>query len=99
MTVKLNQAGIAAIAKSAEMKALVDEAAERIADNIRSLGIRVGDRDGGPREVELPVKVTTTTTDRAHATVTLAHAAGVAVQAKHGALTKAAAAAGVSVKG
>jgi hypothetical protein len=38
-------------------------------------------------------------TDRAHAVVVLAHAAGDAVQAKHGALSKAAAEAGLDFKG
>jgi hypothetical protein len=45
------------------------------------------------------VKVKLSTTDRAHAEVILAHPAGIAVQAKHGALTKAASQAGLEVKG
>lgn len=97
--VKLDHGGIAALEKSGAMRALVDAAAEKVAANVRGLGIKVGDRDGGPREIALPVKVTNTTTDRAHASVTLAHPAGIAVQAKHGALTKGASAAGLTVKG
>lgn len=97
--VKLDHAGIAAIAKSSEMQALVKDVAEEIADNIRGMGIKVGDADGGPREVDLPVKVETDVTDRARATVVIAHPAGIAVQAKHGALTRGASAAGVTVKG
>jgi hypothetical protein len=96
--VRLNHAGLAAIAKSPEMRKMVKDAADRIADQVRGQHIRVGDRDGGPREYELPVTVTEVITDRAHASVALAHPAGIAVQAKHGALTKAAAAEGLTVR-
>ncbi len=96
--IKLNRAGIAALAKSAEVRGMVDSAAEAVAANVRSLGIGVGDRDGGPREAPLPVKTRSFTTDRAAASVILAHPAGIAVQAKHGALTKAASAAGLEVR-
>lgn len=95
--VKLDHGGIAALLKSGPMQALVQSAAEAIADSVRSQGITVGAFKGGAGEIALPVTVSTTTTDRAHASVTLAHPAGTAVQAKHGALTKAASAAGVSV--
>lgn len=97
--VRLNHAGIAAILKSSEMQALVEGAAEEIAANVRAQGITVGAFKGGAGEIPLPVTVSTTTTDRAHASVVLAHPAGTAVQAKHGALTRAAAAAGLDVKG
>lgn len=97
--VRLNHAGIAAALKSGEMDTLVSKAAEEIAENVRSQGITVGAFKGGAGEIALPVTVTTSTTDRAHATVTIAHPAGTAVQAKHGALTRAASAAGLSVKG
>lgn len=97
--VRLNHAGMAAILKSGEMQALVNRAAEDIAKNVRDQGIMVGAFKGGTGEIPLPVKVSTTTTDRAHASVVLAHPAGAAVQAKHGALTKAASAAGLDVKG
>lgn len=81
------------------MRSLVDSKAEAVAKNIEALGIGVGDRDGGKHEIPLPVKVELSTTDRAHALVVLAHPAGIAVQAKHGALTKAASEAGLQVKG
>lgn len=97
--VRLNSKGIAAILKSPPIHAAVQAAAEQVAANVKAQGIKVGDRDGGPRERELPVEVTSTTTDRAKARVTLAHAAGAAVQAKHGALTKAAREAGLDVRG
>lgn len=96
-TIRLNRRGIAVIAEGANMRALVEKAAEEIAGNVRAQGIKVGDRDGGSREVDLPVNVKVGTTDRSHATVTLAHPAGVAVQAKHGVLTKAASQAGLQV--
>jgi hypothetical protein len=95
--VKLDHGGIAAILKSGEMHALVDKVAEEIAGNIRDQGIVVGALEGNG-EIPLPVEVSSSTTDRAHASVALAHPAGVAVQAKHGALTKAASAAGVEVR-
>ena len=97
MTVRLNSAGIAEILKSPQMHAVIKAEAEKIAENVRSMGIKVGDADGGSREIDLPVEVTMSTTDRARANVTLAHPAGQAVQAKHGALTKAAGQAGLDV--
>ena len=96
--IRLDRAGVAKILKSAEMHAAVQAAAEEVAENVRAMGVKVGDRDGGPAESDLPVKVSMTTTDRAHAVVALAHPSGDAVQAKHGALTKAAAQAGLDVR-
>lgn len=96
--VRLDHAGMAALAKSADMQKLCREAADRIAGHLRAEGIRVGDRDGGPRETELPITVTDSVTDRAHATVAITHPSGVAVQAKHGALTRAASAEGLRVR-
>ena len=94
----LNSLGVAAILRGPAMHAATRAAAEAVAENVRALNIRVGDKDGGKHEVDLPVKVEMTTTDRAHANVTLAHPAGQSVQAKHGALTKGAAQAGLDVK-
>lgn len=81
----------------APMQAAITEATEAIAENARAMGIKVGDRDGGPREVDMPVETRQRITDRAHGSVTITHPAGQAVQAKHGALTKAAAEAGLGV--
>ncbi|HJR88824.1 MAG TPA: hypothetical protein VJ782_01525 [Aeromicrobium sp.] len=97
--IRLNSKGIAAILKSPEMQRATRKAAEAVADNVRAQGITVGDRDGGKNQYPIPVTVTMSTTDRAHANVTLAHPAGQAVQAKHGSLTKAAAQAGLDVRG
>lgn len=98
MTIRLNHKGIEEILKSAPMAAAVKAAAEQVAQNVRDMDIKVGDKDGGKHEYDLPVTVTMVTTDRAHALVTLAHPAGEAVQAKHGALTKAAAQTGLDVR-
>jgi hypothetical protein len=95
--VRLNSKGIARILKAPAMDAAVKGAAEAVKANVEAMNIGVGDKDGGQYEKPLPVVVTTSTTDRAHANVTLAHPAGAAVQAKHGALTKAAAQAGLDV--
>lgn len=95
--VVLKSAGVSAILRSDAMHRAIEDVADVVADNVKALGIKVGDKDGGSREVELPVTVRMSTTDRAHANVTLAHPAGQAVQAKHGALTKAAGQAGLDV--
>lgn len=99
-TVRLNSRGIAEVAKSSEVAREITALAERVADNVRGQGIQV---EGVPGNIALPVEVTSTTTtdmrlNRAKSYVTLAHAAGLAVQAKHGALTKAAAQAGLEVR-
>lgn len=100
--VKLESGGLEEVAKSADMHREIDSLAEAVAENVRSQGHMV---EGEPGDIALPVKVYTdlTTTDmrenRARAAVSLAHPAGQAVQAKNGALTKAAAQAGLEVKG
>ena len=96
MSITLDKAGLAAIAKSAEVRQVVDDAANRIADEVRGQNIEVGAFKGGGK-IPLPVDVRKETTDRASAAVVLAHPAGIAVQAKHGALTKAASAVGLEV--
>lgn len=94
LDLKLDHAGLAAILKSAEMAAAVKSIAEDIANNAR--GIMV---EGVPGNVALPVEVKSSVTDRARASVTLAHPSGLAVQAKHGVLTGGAAGAGMEVSG
>lgn len=96
--IKLDKAGLGVILKSAAMRKMTEDAAEQLAENVRDQGIQVGAFKGSG-EIELPVTVGTGTTDRADATVILAHPAGIAVQAKHGALTRAASALGLTVKG
>lgn len=97
--VTLNHAGIAAILKGSEMHALIEKVTEAVAENASGQGVTVGAFKGGSGEIALPVASKVITTDRAHGIVTLAHPAGIASQAKHGVLTKAAAAAGLQVGG
>lgn len=93
--IQIDRRGIGEVAKSPEMKALIHDLAEEVAENVRQLGIRV---EGVPGNIELPVKVTDSTTDRAVSRVSINHASGLAVQAKHGALSKAASAAGLRLR-
>jgi hypothetical protein len=95
----VDYAGVGRIMRSAEMHRTIQDATEEVARRVDARGIQVGDRDGGPAEDEIPVKTGVITTDRAHGTVTLAHPSGLAVQAKHGLLTKAAADLGLDVGG
>jgi hypothetical protein len=99
VTIKLDDAGLAAILKGAGARALVKKTAQEIASRVEAQDLTVGAFRGGSGEIPLPVKVKTETTDRASASVVLAHPAGIAVQAKHGALTRAAAALGLTVQG
>ena len=99
--VKLDLDGLEEVAKSSRVEAEIRDLAEKVAENVRRMGIRV---QGVPGDIPLPVKVYVEDTknmrvNRARATVVLAHAAGAAVQGKHGALTRAASDAGLRVKG
>jgi hypothetical protein len=79
----LDRAGIGEILKT-NCRGPIDQLAAQIAANVDSRG--------------KPVEVRAYTTDRAAAAVSIAHPAGKAIQAKYGALTRAAAAAGLEVK-
>jgi hypothetical protein len=96
INLKLNEAGLREILRSPGMRRASKTAAEAIAQRIRAEGIKVGDRDGGPDEIPLPVEVHEDS--EGGAKVVIAHPAGQAVQAKHGSLTKAAAQAGLKLK-
>jgi hypothetical protein len=87
--VKLDSPGIAEILKSAEVASEVAEAAYSVADYADHT-TQAG--------VEIPVEVDTYTTDRAAAGVTLAHPAGLGIEAKYGVLARAASAAGLEVR-
>jgi hypothetical protein len=86
------------ILKGVAMHQIIDAKTREVAANVEAMGIKVGDRDGGPHEYDLPVDAKVVTTDRAHGIVAITHPAGQAVQAKHGALTKAVAQAGLDFK-
>jgi hypothetical protein len=96
--VRINSAGARAVLNSTGVVAATQAAAEAVAENARDQDIKVGDRDGGKFEYDLPVTVKMFTTDRPHAVVALAHPAGDSVQAKNGTLTKAAGQAGLDVR-
>lgn len=93
--IRRNSRGIEQVAKSAAVRRQINALAMRVAANVRYQGIRV---DGIPGDIALPVEVHEQATDRARAAVSLAHPSGKAVQAKHGALTKAAAQVGLNVR-
>lgn len=89
-----NWPGLTAALRTREARNAVEAAAEKIAANARSAA---PDVEGVPGDIPLPVRVDTYDTDRARATVWLAHPSGLAVQAKHGLLTRAASEAGLEV--
>ena len=94
MTVHLDLRGLKRLADSDGMRRVLHEAGEAVADNVRAMGVEVGDLTPGTSfQIPLPVDVD------ADGSVALAHPAGDAVQAKHGALTKAAAEAGLEFRG
>ena len=84
--ITLDHAEIGRILKD-DMRGPIDDLAREIA-----AGVNVGN------VTDAQVSVMSVTTDRAKALVTIMHPAGLAMQAKHGALTKAAAAVGLEVK-
>lgn len=101
--VRINRRGFEEVAKRSSTGRALTTLGERVADNVRAQGIRVGDKDGGSHEAELPVDVSSGVTssmrmNRAKVWVTITHPSGKAVQAKHGSLTKAAAQAGLEVR-
>lgn len=89
-----NWPGLQAALRTSEARRAVDDLAEQIAASVRASATRV---EGIPGDIEMPVRVDSYETDRARATVWLAHPSGLADQAKNGSLTKAASAAGLEV--
>ena len=83
-TIRLDHSAIEDMLKN-DMRGPIDELATTIAGNV-STG-----------SVDAQVTVKSYTTDRAAAAVTIAHPAGLAIEAKYGALKKAAAAEGLEV--
>ena len=86
---RLDRAGMAEMLKSAGLARDVEAAAQRVAANVGE----VSTHDG-----PVPATVSTYTTDRAAAAVSIAHPAGIGLEAKYGVLAKAAAAAGLEVR-
>lgn len=86
MSIKLDYRAIGRILRE-EMRGPVDAAARDIAARVDV---------GSVTEAEVTVRPYTT--DRAAAAVSIAHPAGLAIEAKHGALKKAAASVGLEVR-
>ncbi|TSD47978.1 hypothetical protein FFI94_018860 [Rhodococcus sp. KBS0724] len=82
---KLDKAGVGQILNSPEAQAACMELAEQIAGNVSV-------KDG------VDVIVRPYNSDRAGASVFIAHPGGLGMQAKHGALSRAAASVGLTVK-
>lgn len=86
-SLRLDHQGIARLLKSAE----VDAALRKLADPIQNNAEGMVDPD-------IPIEQVSYTTDRAARAVMIAHPSGVALQARDGVLTRAAAMAGVEVR-
>lgn len=84
---QLDRAGVAEILKSEPVRAMCMGVAEQVAGNVRS-SVKPG----------VEVLVTAYTSDRAGASVVIAHPGGLGMQAKHGTLTRAAAQVGLDVR-
>ncbi|MFD7410620.1 hypothetical protein [Kitasatospora purpeofusca] len=83
----LDSAGVREVLHSAEVRAMVDDAAGQVADRVRA-GVRAPET----------VQVDAYSTDREAARVTVADVRAMAWQARDGVLTRAAAAIGAEVK-
>jgi hypothetical protein len=92
--VKIDRAGVQAVLRSGDVADMVHGEAVNLASELRTdpaiLRNTLATLDG--------IKVDDYTTDRAASSVTITHASGVAIQAKHGSLTGAAERSGLEVK-
>lgn len=88
--IKPDSGGFEAVLKSAAVAAVVRAAADSVADGVSETA-----HNGDP----IPVNVSEDTTDRARASVTMTHPAGIGIEAKRGSLKKAARATGLDVSG
>lgn len=97
MAVHIARDALKQVARRRETADALAKLGEAVADNIRDQGIRV---EGEPGDIALPVKVfADMTSEGARVSVEIDHPSGKAVQAKHGVITRAAAAAGLRVQG
>lgn len=92
---RLDRAGIAAVLRSAPVESAVSDLAEGVASRIHETA------HDGPVPVETRSRVASggRISARPAVDVILAHPGGLAIEAKYGALTKAASAAGLEVRG
>lgn len=95
MALHLNESALGRVTDD-RIGPLTLEAAVQIALAVRRQRLKVSSGGGGPTKTDLPVRVFKR--DDGTATVVLAHPSGVAQQAKHGPLTRAAAALGLEVR-
>lgn len=87
--IKLDHGGMREMLQSEDVRAELAERAEAVADTVRAHQSIVRN--------EMPVGRDSHTTDRAVESVSIEHAGGIAVQAKYGVLTDAAAGHGLDV--
>lgn len=95
MALHLNETALAATV-AARVGPLTKRQATEIAKAVRRQGRKVTSGGGGVNKDELPVRVYSH--DDGTAAVVLAHPSGLAQQAKHGVLTRAAASLGLEVR-
>lgn len=88
--IRLDHPGMAEMLRSGEVADAVSGLAESVAGHARA--------DAAITRHGADVVVADYTTDRAATSVTIAHAAGIGIEAKHGPLTRAAGAAGLQVR-
>lgn len=86
--VRLDHDGMAELLKSSGVADVVGNVADSVADNVRG--------HSAVTRNSLPVDVRHGQSDRARSIVAITHPAGLAVQAKHGVLTRAVSAAGLN---
>lgn len=85
----VNKAELRAMLSSAAVGADMLAYAQEMAARAQSQAPMVQDHDGGPREIELPIKAEMKSGSfGARAAVIIAHPAGLAVEAKHALLAR-----------
>ena len=89
--VRLDRVGMSIMLKQSEVRSEVTAVAEAVGNSARS--------NEGVTKHEAEIKVEHYTTDRAASAVLIKHPIGMGIQAKYGALTQAASAQGLTVKG
>lgn len=89
--VRLDRAGMSLMLKSAEVRSEISSIAEAVGNSARA--------NEGVAKHDAEIKVEDYTTDRAASAVLIKHPIGMGIQAKYGALTQAASAQGLQVKG
>lgn len=99
--IRIDRDGLREVLKSNEVAKAVGNLAADVYDNVRAQGRTVDDAEIPGKAVTVPlgnyVAIGSHETDRAAASVTLAHPAGLGMQAVHGVLTIAATSAGLDV--